>query len=435
MRILLRVVILLLVLAVVAIGAIRVVPIRHTAPGPLPDGFKVSVEAGRYAMRAADCIACHSTEEGKPFAGGLAMASPLGTIWSTNITPDKETGIGTYTLDDFRAALRDGIRKDGQHLYPAMPYENYRLLSEEDIQNLYAYFMNEVEPVFQPNKQTTLDFPFDQRWGLRVWNWLALTGPSNFIAPQGADQEIVRGAYLVQAAGHCAACHSPRTAFMTQKGHDQTDAAFLSGGDLGGWIAPDLRGPTSSSAQWPLDEMLLFLQTGRNAHSTAVGEMAQVVGDSLQYLSAADNKAIAAYLKAYSAAPSQPAPSEAAVNTAKMLTAAQPDMPLGPRLYLDNCAGCHFVDGKGASQIFPELDGNSLVVASDPTGLIYTILHGAELPSTQIRPAKLRMPDFGWRLDDAEVAALATFLRTGWSNQAGEVSTEAVARLRQRFSQ
>lgn len=444
----LQILLLLAVLGVAVIAAMIWLPVQRTAALPLDIPEQdITVARGEYLMRASDCIACHTAPGGKPFAGGRAIDSPLGTIWSTNITPDKETGIGHYTLADFRAALYDGLDRQGRHLYPAMPYENYRVLSEADVRSLYRYFMEGVPAVHNAVPSTQLDFPFNQRWGLRAWNWLAL-GEAGF-HPGSDDAQINRGAYLVRGPAHCAACHSPRTAFMAQKGRSEQDAAFLSGGELNGWSVPSLHGPDSVSARWSTRQMAHYLATGRNDTATAVGEMALVVGDSLQYLTREDNLAIAAYLKhisggnasaAQETGGQQAAPQDAAVQqrpavsspteTERLLASANPDMPLGARLYLDNCAGCHFVDGKGAPEIFPSLDGNLLVTAPSPNGLLHVILHGAQLPSTAQRPARLRMQGYDWRLSDEEVAALATFVRQGWNNQGAAVSAAEVAPLR-----
>lgn len=431
MKKLLRVLLVLVVLAIAAVLAMKLVPVQRTAALPLAEPEEaVTVARGEYVMRAADCMACHTAEGGKPFAGGHAIDSPLGTIYATNITPDKETGIGNYTLDDFRAALYDGLRKDGAHLYPAMPYENYRNLSEADVRSLYKYFMEAVEPVRNEVARTELPFPFSQRWGLRAWNWLAL-GDAGF-TPLSDDARINRGAYLVQGAGHCAACHSPRTQFMAQDGRNESSPAFLSGGNVDGWTAPDLRGADSVSQQWTVGQMAHYLSTGRNDHAAANGAMGQVVRDSLQYLTDEDNLAIAAYLKHISGgdkAPASPAKAEP-TQTEKLLVSADPSMPLGARLYLDNCVACHFANGKGAAEIFPELAGNALVTADSPNGLIHVILHGAELPSTEKRPMRLRMQGYDWRLSDQEVAELATFVRQGWGNKASAVTADQVKPLR-----
>lgn len=429
MRLILRLVGVTLLLLIILFVIVIFWPVKRTPATALPSDFKTSVEAGKYAMLTANCLACHTAEGGKAFAGGRPIESPFGTIWSTNITPDPETGIGRYSLADFRAALYDGLRQDEHHLYPAMPYENYRHLSEADIQNMYQYFMEEVEPVHHQVETTQLRFPFNQRWGLRLWNGMVLRQSAGFTPADNQDEQFIRGAYLVQAAAHCAACHSPRSSIMAQKGHNEHDAVFLSGGELGGWEAPSLRDAQSAPAQWSIEDMVAYLSSARNAHSSATGEMALVVRDSLQYLTPEDNTAIAVYLKNISAQP-QANPAPTTTETETLLTQAKPDMPLGPRLYLDNCAGCHFVDGKGAPETFPELAGNRLVIADNPTGLLHVILHGATLPSTQTRPAQLRMPDFGWRLNDEEAAELATFVRQGWGNQAQAVTPQQVAKVR-----
>src|SRR5699024_9340591 len=184
----------------------------------------------------------------------------------------QETGIGAYTLDEFRASLYDGLRKDGAHLYPAMPYENYRFLSEIDVQSMYQYFMQEVPAVRNEVPKTALKFPFNQRWGLRAWNWLVLQDPE--FQPVADNAQLNRGAYLVQGPTHCAACHSPRNWLMAQDGVSEQGAAFLTGGVVDGWSVPDLRGKDSVTAQWSTQQMAHYLATGRNDHATSVGEMA-----------------------------------------------------------------------------------------------------------------------------------------------------------------
>lgn len=446
MRRSLRIIAGLAVVGIVALLAFIFVPVQATAPvSKLAADWKAEPGHGEYVMYASDCLACHTAEGGKPFAGGRPIASPMGTIWSTNITPDAKTGIGGWTLDQFRASLYDGLRADGTHLYPAMPYENYRKLTEEDVRALYHYFMNEVAPVENRVEETRLAFPFNLRFGMRAWNWLALSGPAGF-TPVAAKPEIEqRGQYLVEGPGHCAACHSPRTALMTQDGVSAGEAAFLTGGMVGEWEAAPLRGPASASQLWSVEEMAAYLATGRNAHSAANGEMSLVVKHSLQHLTDRDNIAIAALLKgldggdvslpetfaAKESIARAPAPADAAGEaTAAMLTEASPDMPLGARLYLDNCAGCHFVTGKGAPEIFPELAGNTLVTSTETGPFLSVILHGTELPSTRRRPMRLRMQGYAERLSNAEVADLANFVRTAWGNDAPPVSAADVARQR-----
>ncbi|MEO9339833.1 cytochrome c [Mesorhizobium sp. SB112] len=450
MKTFIRIIGILAIVGIIALLAFVFLPVQLTKPTEqLASDWKPAKGQGEYAMYASDCMACHTAEGGKSFAGGRAIASPMGTIWTTNITPDKETGIGNWTLDQFRAALYDGIRADGAHLYPAMPYENYRKLTEEDVRALYDYFMNEVEPVKNEIQQTELGFPFNMRFGIRAWNWLALNHKAGF-TPADNNEVQDRGQYLVEGPGHCAACHSPRNALMAQSGIEAGDKNFLTGGVVDGWNAPALRGPQSAGQKWSVEEMASYLATGRNAHSTANGEMGLVVEHSLQHLTDTDNLAIAAFLKGVDGAtvevpqsfaekvstalPVAPAGADGE-KTASMLTEASPDMPLGARLYLDNCSACHFVTGKGAPGIFPELGGNDLVTGSEVKPLISIILHGAEVPSTAKRPMRLVMQGYADRLTDEEIAELATFVRSAWGNKANAVSADDVQAVRKQDQQ
>lgn len=416
------------VVVAVAFLAFLFVPVQRTpAQSALAADYVVPEGAGEYTMRLADCAACHTAENGKPFAGGRAIISPVGTIYSSNITPDPETGIGAYSLDDFRAALYDGVRPNGSHIYPAMPYENYRKLSEQDIRALYEYFHNQVQPVKAEKPANDLAFPYNLSWGLRAWKWVAL-GDAGFTA-RSADPVQARGEYIVEGPGHCGACHTPRNAVMAEVALTGADDAFLSGGQIAGWTAPPLRGESSAIKRWSQDDIKLILASARNAHAAINGEMQLVVRDSSQYMTDDDRTAIAAYLGTLNQGAPTPA-GEGQTDTEKLLISANPSMDLGPRLYLDNCNACHFSTGRGADEVFPELDGSSLVTADSPTGLISMILHGGALPSTAERPERLRMPGFGDRLSDDEAATLATFLRQAWSNQAGAVSAADVADLR-----
>ncbi len=432
MKTFLRVVAAVVVIGIIALVAFIYVPAQRTAPvSQLPADYQPPKGAGEYVMLASDCMACHTAEGGKPFAGGRPINSPMGVIYTTNITPDKETGIGSWTLDDFRAALYDGVDKQGHRLYPAMPYDSYRKLSEQDVVALYDYFMKDVQPVSGTAPKTKLAFPFNLRFGIRAWDWLAL-GEAGFKPDASEDAQFNRGAYLVEGPAHCAACHSPRNLLMMSSGSNQKDAVFLSGGEIDGFTAPDLRGPQSGPQKWTTEELANYLLNARNAHSSATGEMALAVRDSLQYLTKDDALAIATYIrKIGSGKGAAPVAEKVEVTpTETLLSDAKPDMPLGPRLYLDNCAACHAVNGKGAGETFPALDGNSLVTAQSPKGLIGVLLHGAELPSTANRPMKLRMQGYDDRLSDDEVSALVTFLRDGWHNKAPAVSSDTVKSFR-----
>ncbi|WOI58275.1 cytochrome c [Palleronia sp. LCG004] len=445
MKTFLRILAGLVLVGVIALLAFIFVPVQRTEPATeLAADWQAEEGHGELVLDAGDCVACHTADDGEDLAGGRAIASPMGTIWSTNITPDAETGIGNWSYEDFRAAMIDGVTPNGTHLYPAMPYENYRLMTEEDMRALYDHLMTEVEPVSEPNKETDLDFPFNQRWGIRAWNWLALNHGPGF-TPAGGSEAQDRGQYLVESLGHCGACHTPRDVFMAQDGVTADAESFLSGGIVDGWNAPALRGSDAGIRDWTVVELADYLATGRNAHSAANGEMALVVEHSLQKLPDSDNIAMAAYLKGLNgddfdlpetvaaagpiATPEAEA-DDAGTATSELLIAAEPDMPLGARLYSDNCLGCHFASGKGAPGIFPELQNNSLVVGSEVSPLISVILNGVELPATAKRPMTLRMQGYADRLSDDEVAELATWLRGAWGNEAGAVDADAVAAVR-----
>jgi len=383
------------------------------------------IKRGEYLSRLGDCMACHSVA-GKPdYAGGLAIESNLGTIYSTNITPDVEHGIGRYSEQQFSDAVRKGVLPDGSRLYPAMPYPDYAKISDADLHALYVYFMKGVQPSSAQPQKTDLRFPFSQRWGMRFWNW-AFTDEKPFQPIGGASAEINRGAYIVESLGHCGSCHTPRGFGMNEKALDSSDAQFLAGGSLNHWDVPSLRG----LPRWSTQEIVDYLQTGRNDQAAVGGEMTSVVEHSSSHMTDADLHAIAAYLKFLGGNPPlQVANVQKQQATEATLTAAK-NLSEGERLYLDNCGACHFVTGKGAPGVFPALDQASIVNAQDPTGLIHTILAGAQQPSTAKAPSTLAMPGFGQRLSDDEVAKLATFIRQGWSNSAPAVTGDQVADVR-----
>ena len=383
------------------------------------------VKQGEYLSRLGDCGACHSVA-GKPaFSGGLAIESDLGTIYSTNITPDKTHGIGSYSEQQFSDAVRKGVLPDGTRLYPAMPYPDYAKISDADMHALYAYFMQGVPPSASQPPETELSFPFSQRWGMRFWNW-AFASDKPFQPIGGATAEVNRGAYLVESLGHCGSCHTPRGMAMNEKALDSSDSQFLSGGSLNGWEVPSLRG----LPKWSTQETVDYLATGRNDKAAVGGEMTAVVEHSTSWMTPADLQAIAAWMKFTGGNPPPPAASAHSPTPTEVKLTAAKNLTTGERLYLDNCGACHFVSGKGAPRIFPQLDQATIVNAGDPTGLIHTILAGAQLPSTAKAPSTLAMPGFANRLSDDEVAQLATFIRQGWTNQADAVTGGQVKQVR-----
>ncbi|CAB3700118.1 MULTISPECIES: c-type cytochrome [Achromobacter] len=394
------------------------------------------IKQGEYLSRAGDCIACHTAKDGKPFAGGLGIESPLGTIYSTNITPDKETGIGDYTYEDFDRAVRHGVAKDGHSLYPAMPYTAYAKVTPDDVKALYAYFMHGVQPVKQANKDTDISWPLSMRWPLGVWRWMfapdAVSGPAASDLT-GADREaLLRGQYLVEGLGHCSTCHTPRGFALQEKALTAADgSAFLSGGVVEGWLAKNLRGDMADGlGSWSKEDIAAFLKSGRNGHSAAFGGMAQVVGDSTQHLSDADVNAIAAYLKSLPPVNKDATQALAYDDSVAQALRAGKDKGDGAMAFLNNCAACHRSTGKGYSETFPQLALSSTVNSADPASLIHIVLKGAQMPGTAAAPTAYAMPGFDWRMTDKEVADVVTFVRSSWGNKAAAVSAADVAKVR-----
>jgi mono/diheme cytochrome c family protein len=390
------------------------------------------IEKGRYIATASDCIACHSANGGKPFAGGLSMATPIGALYSSNITPDKATGIGDYSLNDFDRAVRHGIRKSGDTLYPAMPYPSYAKISDDDLRALYAYFMHGVEPVAQADRASEIRWPLSMNWPLAIWRKTYAPAVEPLVLGKYQSEALARGAYLVQGLGHCGACHTPRANTMQELAQDESHPAFLAGGPvIDGWLAVNLRGnPAGGLGRWSEQDIVDTLSKARNAHAAVIGSpMADVVQHSTQQMTPDDLKAIAAYLK--SLPPGAQEKSRYAVNdaTAKALKAGHDDSR-GAQLYLDNCAACHRSDAVSNAKVFPALAGNPSVLSDDPTSLIRLILAGSSLPSTHGAPSNLGMPAFAWRLSDEETAQLVTFVRQSWGNQASAADAGQVAKIR-----
>lgn len=392
------------------------------------------VKRGEYLARAGDCVACHTGKEGKPFAGGLPIATPIGTIYSTNITPDKNNGIGDYSYEDFQKAVRHGVAKNGDTLYPAMPYPSYAVVSDDDMKALYAYFMHGVAPVAQANKESDIPWPLSMRWPLAIWRSLFAPDVKAFQPAAQEDPVLARGRYLVEGLGHCGACHTPRSLTMQEKALNNDEGNdYLSGSNapIDGWTASNLRGDNRDGlGRWSESDLRQFLRYGRNDHTAVFGGMTEVVEHSLQHLSDDDITAIARYLKSLGAKdPGQVAFSvDDAV--AKALWKGD-DSKTGASLYVDSCAACHKTDGSGYQRFFPALRGNPVVLEKDPTSLIHIVLTGGTVPGVQGAPSPITMPAFGWRLNDQQVADVVNFIRTSWGNQAGKaVTAKQVAELR-----
>ena len=383
---------------------------------------------GEYLARAGDCVACHSVPGGAAFAGGLKMGSPLGAIYATNITPDPDSGIGRYTLQDFDRALRRGIAKDGRHLYPAMPYPSYAKLTDADVAALYAYFMKEVPPSQQPNKPTEIPTLLSFRWPIAIWNAL-FAGGSVYTPKPNQTAEWNRGAYLVQGLEHCGACHTPRAITLQEKSLDETGSTFLAGAPLDGWSASNLRGDLRTGlGSWSAADIAEFLKHGHNKDGAAFGSMTDVVNNSTPYLTDADLAAIAVYLKSLPPAEQQPAYAYDNATTAS-LRSGHLDGP-GAAIYATSCASCHGADGRGFSTYLPPIAGNPTTLDKDASSMINLVLNGSAPLIVNGAPSPYRMPQFRLQLTDQQIAEVLTFTRSAWGNGAGSVTAPSVADLR-----
>lgn len=380
-----------------------------------------NISPGHYLALASDCAACHTAAKGAPFAGGLKIETPLGAIYSTNITPDVQTGIGIYSYSDFARAVREGKAHDGHYLYPAMPYTAFSTFSDQQLHDLYHYFTKEVPAVHQTNRDSDIHWPLSMRWPLALWNML-FHDDERYLYDPLKSAEWNRGAWLVQGPGHCGSCHTPRGIALQEKGRDANDSNYLTGGTIAGWHAPNLRGNTPQGlGNWSQQDIVAFLKTGQNDRVMAFGSMTEVVQQSTQHLTPADLNAIAVYLKSLPA------------DTLRSAPGNEEDGDLnspGAALYQDSCAACHRSDGEGYAHTIPALAGNPALLAEDPSSLILMVLQGGQAAVTKRAQTGMRMPDFGWRLTDEQVADLSNFVRNSWGNQASEVTAEQVNKLR-----
>ncbi|NVH73398.1 c-type cytochrome [Paraburkholderia sp. JPY432] len=401
------------------------------------------IARGAYLAKAADCAGCHTAaprvphpgaapEATPPFAGGLGMGSPFGTIYTSNITPDPRYGIGRYSYDDFARALREGVAPGGKRLYPAMPYPSFAKITDDDMHALYAYFMHGVQPVAVPAPQTRLPFPFNQRWVLMFWDWV-FAPKGQFKADAKHDAQWNRGAYLVQSLGHCGACHTPRGPAYEERGYDESASAYLTGGTNDHWFAPNLSAdPGAGLGRSSAADIVDFLRHGHGGGLITFGSMVQVVEDSTQYLNDDDLAAIAAYLK--SLPPHAPsgnfnARSSAAQQTVQALQTGDVERP-GAGIYASYCARCHQMDGAGVPHKYPRLAGNPAVLSASSASLVRLLVEGGGSPHTESGPEPHKMPSFAGKLTDTEMARVLTFVRTTWGNAAGPVTRNDVSNVR-----
>jgi mono/diheme cytochrome c family protein len=384
------------------------------------------VSRGEYVARLSDCVACHSLPGQAPFAGGLEMATPLGAIHATNITPDREHGIGAYSLADFDRAVRHGVAPGGRRLYPAMPYPSYAKLSDDDVRALYAFFMQGVQPAATANVPSSIPWPLNLRWPIALWN--GLFAPTNAYADKPSQDALWnRGAYIVQGPGHCGSCHTPRGLAFNEKALDEAGAPFLAGALLDGWYAPSLRQDHNTGlGRWSEPEIVQFLKTGRNQHAVVYGSMTEAFNNSTQFMSDDDLSAIARYLKSLPGdAQRDGAPWQyQAVSANERL-----DAP-GAHTYVTRCASCHGLDGKGQAEWMPPLAGATSMLASESASAINITLNGSQRIVAAGVPDAYRMPAFRGQLSDQEIADVLSFARATWGNQGAAVQAQAVGKLR-----
>ena len=414
-RVLLRALLGLLVL--LALLAAGVVALNLRGEDPVGDmraeDFVASpgqVERGRYLALAGNCAGCHTARGGAAYAGGRGIETPFGTIYTGNLTPEPLTGIGLWNADHFWRAMHNGRSRDGRLLYPAFPYTSFTQMTREDSDAIYAW-LRTLPPVAQANRAHTLAFPYDTQAALGVWRAIFFT-PGRFEPQPQRSAEWNRGAYLVGGPGHCIACHGSRNSLGA------TDTARgLVGGMLPGenWYAPALDAASEAGvAGWDTQQVVTLLKTGRTARASVLGPMADVVYRSTQYLSDADLRAMAVYLQAL---PQAPPPAAAPPGRRNDVVLRR-----GETIYAQQCAWCHGERGEGVAGAFPPLAGNRAVNMRHTSNLVQVVRRGGFLPATEGNPQPYGMPPFGHLLDDADIAAVLSYVRANWGNTGAEVT-------------
>jgi mono/diheme cytochrome c family protein len=372
-------------------------------------------EHGRYLAIVGDCAACHTEPGGPQLAGGRPIETPFGTLLAPNITPDRETGIGAWTDEEFVNALRRGTGRNGAHLYPAMPYTDMTKLTRDDALAIRAY-LETVPPARHTVVANQLPFPFDIRLSMLAWNALFFR-EGEFHSDAGRSDEWNRGAFIVEGPAHCGACHTPKNLL----GGDKSSEAYQ-GYSLQGWFAPNITNDARRGlGGWSVEEIATYLRTGHNAFAAASGPMGEEVTRSSSQMTEADLRAVAVFLKSL--------PGQNGERTTP-LAAANPAMTAGGAIYGDLCTACHGKDGGGVAGLIPPLKAALSVQSLDPTSLLRVVLRGAQSIATDNAPTAAAMPSFAWQLDDDEVASVTTYIRNAWGNAAPAVAAGAVEKAR-----
>ncbi len=407
------------------------------------------VQQGEYLAKLGNCAACHSARGGEPFAGGKPIHTPFGAVYASNITPDPQHGIGSWSAEAFYRAMKHGVNAQGRLLTPAFPYTNYTHVNRADSDALFAYFQSGVKPVAQTNKAHELAFPFNTQLAMAVWrvlffsadqtsnaiNSIALradhmpaSGLKSIETASNVD-EIQRGRYLVNGLGHCSACHAQRNALGAASSDGLLAGALMPMQD---GYAPSLHARQEAGVQhWPREQIVAFLKNGTTHNASALGPMAEVVAKSTQYWRDADLNAAAAYLQSLPVL---------AMATKVPTKASSQSLQKGAALYAQHCATCHCADGQGVKEadaltkqtlLIPALADNRAIALASSANIVRVILAGGYAPATQGNPRPYGMPPFVHVLSDEDIAAVATYIRTSWGHQAGAVSaTEVIAQRR-----
>lgn len=406
---------------IAALAAV-VVAATMSLPAQAVDTSFANIQRGKTLVDAGDCVSCHTQQDGgTPFAGGRAIETPFGIIYSPNITSDPETGIGAWSDEDFYRAMHEGRRPDGTRLYPAFPYPYFTKITHDDVMAMRAY-LNTLPAAKSRRREAELTWPLNHRVFMRGWDWMFFA-PGTFHPNPQKSEQWNRGAYLVEGAAHCGACHTPKNVL----GADKTDEA-LRGGLIQNWFAPKIAGNMyDGTGAWSVDEIAEYLKTGRNKYSGAAGLMAEVVHNSTSKMSDADLKAMAAYIKDIDGGPNPPPPP----NTVDKKP--DPKMAAGEAIFADSCSACHSGDGTGVPHMFPPLKNNANVQQRDPTTVIRVILQGAKTVQTDARPTTSAMPAYNWKLKDDQIAAVATYVRNAFGNHAPPVDPGQVRDLREKL--
>jgi mono/diheme cytochrome c family protein len=376
------------------------------------------VERGRYVALAANCASCHTRRGGTPYAGGVPFETPVGTLYSSNITASREHGIGKWTAEDLRRALHEGIAADGYRLFPAFPYTSFTRMTDEDVAALYAYMRTVAADEYQPPAN---DLVFSQRWAMIIWNALFFE-PARFEPNPKQTPEWNRGAYLVDALGHCGACHTPRNRFLAEESakayHGGNLREYVTADKVRDWAAVNLTSSATGLKAWSVDELTRYLHSGFSRRGGSWGPMNEVIGNSISKLTLEDARAMATYIKSL----------PESVETQTPVTAEQ--AALGQAIYSDRCEKCHGSSGRGGMFSGPPLAGSAIVQSADPDSLINAILYGAMPPEGMKLGAWETMKPLGDVLSDTDIANVANYVRGSWGNGASPVDAARVAKQR-----